>query len=1064
MIQTAAVVPVKQLSMAKQRLSTLLNEQERGDLFLAMLQDVLSILTKCQRIDRIYIITSDPTFSALAKEYNAEIIFENQPGGLNQAVTLAGKKLVKDGFSRMVFVPGDLPLLSTEELDKVLSFNIKPSLFSKHPKNLSKNSITIVPSTNFNGSNCIVCTPPDCLPFSFGEQSYARHLKIAEDLNLDIQILHLSGIGLDIDSGKDLKLLADKLVQAKNTDTYTYQYLKNNALFDQLLKKQKVFFTPTEADTFNYAEAWPKPDKTMSDESKLDDNEALALADEENTENLMLIASDLRDRGHGQVISFSKKIFIPLTHLCRDVCHYCTFAQVPGKLKSPYLEPNKIITLARQGVRSGCKEALFTLGDNPEARYPAARKWLDDNGYNSTLDYLEDIALRVSNETGLMPHLNPGLMSYEELARLKKVSISMGIMLESSSDRLTEKGMPHYGSPDKLPARRIETIRLAGEQGIPFTSGILIGIGETRLERIESLLVLRNLHRQYGHIQEIIIQNFRAKSGTKMANVAEPDLNELLWTLSVARIIFGPEMNIQAPPNLSPDALPQIINAGINDWGGVSPLTPDFVNPEAPWPHLDTLTEETRVSGKHLVERLAIYPEFALEANQWTTPEFSKAIFASIDGSGFVHNESWSAGLLTPPPSKIVNLIKSIPSATVSKPLKKVFDKLASKDELNENDIVSLLSARGSDFTHVCHAANEVRKTINGNQVTYVINRNINYTNICYFDCKFCAFSKGKTHENLREKPYNINTDEIVVRAKEAWSRGATEVCLQGGIHPEYTGLTYLDICHAIKEAVPELHIHAFSPLEITQGANTLGLSISIYLEQLKQAGLSTLPGTAAEILDDEIRSSICPDKIDTQQWLKVMETAHNLGIKTTATIMFGHMEKYQHIARHLMHIRQLQKRTNGFTEFVPLPFVHMETPIYRKGKARKGPSFREAILIHAVSRLVLHPYIKNIQASWPKLGRAGVLASLNAGVNDLGGTLINESITRAAGASHGQELSPGEINDLIMSAGRIPQQRTTRYNLLDNNAKQQLFFYSDPDINSSREDQQIQLNQINTV
>ena len=770
--------------------------------------------------------------------------------------------------------------------------------------------------------------------------------------------------------------------------------------------------------------------KQAEDGLILGDQEIHHLANHASQSCLLSSASHLRDQGHGNLFSFSKKVFIPLTQLCRDVCHYCTFAQVPRKLDTPYLTPEQVLAIAKQGAQANCKEALFTLGDQPEQRYTVAKQWLREHGYDSTLDYLAEMAQMVFQQTGLLPHLNPGLMNKDQLEKLKSVSVSMGIMLETAAPRLCQKGMPHYGSPDKEPSRRIETIRLAGEAAIPFTSGILIGIGETRKERIDSLLVLRQLHQQYGHIQEIIIQNFRAKPGTLMAKAEEPDLNELLWTLAMARIIFGAKMNIQAPPNLSPEAFPQLIQAGINDWGGVSPITPDFVNPEAPWPHLQKLADDTAAAGKHLLERLAIYPDYALKVSQWTAPNVSSSVLRLIDGQGFARTDSWSAGLSPTPPQDDVNKIVNLPRGSTNKKLKLILENLehSSDHEISEQEIVTLLQARGTDFTQLCQAADRLRKKVNGDSVSYVVNRNINYTNICYFKCQFCAFSKGKTSANLRGRPYDLSADEIQRRTKEAWHRGATEVCLQGGIHPEYNGHTYLNICHTIKEVCPEIHIHAFSPLEVWQGAATLNLSLHDYLLQLKSAGLDTLPGTAAEILDDEVRATLCPDKITSEQWLEVMASAHKVGFKTTATIMFGHMEEYQHLARHLLRIKNLQKQSQGFTEFVPLPFIHMEAPNYRKGKTRKGPSFREAVALHAVARLVLHPHIKNIQASWTKLGMAGAKACLQAGANDLGGTLMNETITRAAGASHGQESNPKEMEKIIKSIGRTALQRRTNY------------------------------------
>jgi len=761
--------------------------------------------------------------------------------------------------------------------------------------------------------------------------------------------------------------------------------------------------------------------------ASIDDADARVLADERDTARLAEVASSLRDRGHGAIVTYSKKVFIPLTHLCRDVCHYCTFAQTPKKLDAPYMSLDRVVEVAAQGAELGCKEALFTLGEKPELRYRAARDALAAMGFASTIEYLHAAAEAVLTRTGLFPHANPGTMTDQELALLRNVSPSMGIMLESASTRLTEKGMPHYGSPDKIPEVRLDTLERAGKARVPFTSGILIGIGETRLERIESLLALRASHRRHGHLQEIIIQNFRAKPGTKMARAPEPDLDELLWTIAVARILFGAEMSIQAPPNLSPGVLPKIVAAGINDWGGVSPLTPDFVNPEAPWPHLDELARETARAGKHLTERLTIYPAYARAPGVWVAEGLRRRILEAIDADGYPRTDDWCPGEDSPPPPAVLAQIAAKP-ANVSADVATILAKAAGGATLDEAEVVRLFRSRGDDFSAVVQAADALRRARNGDVVSYVVNRNINYTNICYFKCQFCAFSKGKLAENLRGKPYDLSLDEIQRRTREAWERGATEVCMQGGIHPDYTGETYLEILAAVKAAVPEMHVHAFSPLEVWQGAATLGLDLPTYLAKLKHAGLGTLPGTAAEILDDEIRAVICPDKIDTAQWFEVMDAAHRVGFKTTSTMMYGHVEGYRHWARHLLRIREQQQKTGGFTEFVPLPYVHMEAPMYLKGRSRKGPTFREAILVHSVARLVLDPYITNIQASWVKMGHKGVLACLAAGCNDLGGTLMNESITRAAGSEHGQETAPKEMLALIDRAGRTPRQRTTAY------------------------------------
>ena len=752
--------------------------------------------------------------------------------------------------------------------------------------------------------------------------------------------------------------------------------------------------------------------------------DALALAECDDLPALVRVAAGLRDAGHGGLVSYSRKVFIPLTQLCRDVCHYCTFAHPPRKGERVYLDRDEVLEIARAGAKAGCHEALFTLGDKPELRYRAAREELAVLGHETTLSYLAEIAALVLKETGLLPHLNPGLLTRDDLDTLRKVSVSQGIMLESASERLSQRGGPHFGSPDKLPARRLATVEAAGEASVPFTSGILIGIGETRRERIEALLALRELHHRYGHIQEIIVQNFRAKPDTRMAAAPEPEQADHLWTIAIARLVFGPAMNLQAPPNLMPDALEAMVATGINDWGGVSPVTPDHVNPEAPWPALELLAQRTAAAGKLLVERLAIYPEYATKPAKWLDPALRTPTLRSIDTQGFARTDPWSPGAGTSPPAAGTRL--KTPSLTAA--VKPILDRATSGKALSEREIVTLFEARGEAFDAVCAAADGLRRAVNGDTVSYVVTRNINYTNICYFRCQFCAFSKGKLSENLRGRPYNLDMDEIVRRCEEAWERGATEVCLQGGIHPEYTGETYLGVCHAIKAAVPGLHIHAFSPLEIWQGAKTLDRTLPDFLAELREAGLSSLPGTAAEILDDEVRAIICPDKVKTAEWLEVMDAAHKVGLRATVTIMYGHVDRHEHWARHLLRVRELQARTGGFTEFVPLPFVPMEAPMYLKGGARLGPTFREAILMHAVGRLALHPLIPNIQTSWVKLGAAGAAACLDAGCNDLGGTLMNESISRAAGASFGQEMPPEAMEELIRSLGRTPRLRTTLY------------------------------------
>jgi FO synthase len=761
-------------------------------------------------------------------------------------------------------------------------------------------------------------------------------------------------------------------------------------------------------------------------------------------------ACRLREAGHGRLVTFSPKVFVPLTKLCRDVCHYCTFARPPRRGERAYMSEEEVLGVARAGAAAGCHEALFTLGDKPELRYRAARVELRALGCETTLEYLARCARLVLEETGLLPHVNPGVMTEADVRALREVSVSQGLMLESLSERLCERGGPHFGSPDKLPARRLETLEAAGRARVPFTTGILIGIGETGAERVEALHAIRELGERYGHVQEVIVQNFRAKPGTRMATAPEPALDELLWTCAAARLVLGAEWSIQAPPNLSYDEFPRLLDAGIDDWGGVSPVTLDHVNPEAPWPELERLRLATEAAGLELAPRLAIYPRYVADLARWTDARVAPHVLRCADADGLARDDSWAAGATAPPPrielphfatgGGSLNLLPgtsltgksarlgngSVPKASES--VAAALAKIGEGVELDENELTELLRARGRDVGAVLAAADALRREVNGDSVSYVVTRNINYTNVCYFRCGFCAFSKGRLAADLRGRPYLVPLEEIVRRAREAWERGATEICLQGGIHPAFTGDYYLEVCRALKDAVPSLHVHAFSALEVWQGAATLGLHIDDYLRRLRDAGLASLPGTAAEVLDDEVRAVICPDKVTTAQWLEVHDAAHRAGLRSTTTIMFGHVDSPRSWARHLLRLREQQRASGGFTELVPLPFVHMEAPIYLRGRARPGPTFREVLLVHAVARLALHPWITNIQASWPKLGLEGAAAVLRAGTNDLGGTLMNESISRAAGAAHGQEMPPERLEAAIRALGRTPRQRTTFY------------------------------------
>jgi len=725
------------------------------------------------------------------------------------------------------------------------------------------------------------------------------------------------------------------------------------------------------------------------------------------------LLAEARRLRSGPLVTYSPKVFVPLTTLCRDVCGYCTFARPPRRGERAFMSEDEVLAVARAGVAAGCREALFTLGDKPELRYKVARDELYALGCATTLEYLARCARLVLEETGLLPHLNPGVMTRAELELLRPVSASMGIMLETTAERLGERGGPHWASPDKIPLRRLETIRLAGELRIPFTSGILIGIGETREERVDALLALRALGEEHGHLQEVIVQNFRAKPGTRMASHPEPSLEDHLWTIAVARILLGPSWHVQAPPNLAFDDFPRLLEAGIDDWGGVSPVTIDHVNPEAPWPDSERLAEATGSQGFELAPRLAVYAEYVRELDRWCDPAVAPYVRRAADAAGLARDDSWAPGA----PGRIPFVVRrdALPLGL-------------SGDELGEDEITRLLEARGEEAQRIFAAADRLRRDVCGDEVTYVVTRNIQYTNVCYFRCGFCAFSKGKLAENLRGAPYLVPLVEIVRRSREAWERGATEVCLQGGIHPAFTGEYYADVVRSIKDAVPEIHVHAFSALEIWQGAATLELPLEEYLSYLRELGLGSLPGTAAEVLDDEVRRVICPDKVTTAQWLDVHDAAHRVGLRSNVTLMFGHADTPRSWARHLLRAREQQLRSGGFTEFVPLPFVHMEAPMYLQGRARRGPTFREALLVHAVGRLALHPWITNIQASWVKLGPDGTREALRAGVNDIGGTLMNESISRSAGAEYGQEMPPERMEELIRSAGRVPRQRTTLY------------------------------------
>jgi len=743
--------------------------------------------------------------------------------------------------------------------------------------------------------------------------------------------------------------------------------------------------------------------------------------------DLLAEARARRDARGPARTTYSRKVFIPLTRLCADVCHYCTFATTPSRLHAPYLSPEEVLEIAREGLAAGCKEALFTLGDAPERRYAAARDWLAEHGFGRTIDYVRHCAELVLAQPCVAPTPTAGRVSEGGVARMTPCAPSAGLMRAPPPARLCEKGEAHHGSPDKLPALRMASLEAAGRAQMPVTSGILVGIGETMRERIEALIALRDLDRRDGHLQEVIVQNFCPKPGTKMAASAEAGEDEFLRALAAARIVLDDRVSVQAPPNLNGERLVELLDAGIDDWGGISPVTQDHVNPEAPWPEIALMEEVCAAYGRPLVERLTVYPRFvATDDKAW----IRQAVLKLSDAEGLARDSVWSPGVAEHAPASPDRPLGRIVPGPTAPGLHRILDKAAGGHELSEAEIVALFATRGAAAQAVVEAADALRRQTKGDEVTFVINRNINYTNICTHSCSFCAFSKTSSKAGFRDKPYNLDLDEIAERAREAVAKGATEVCLQGGIHPSYTGETYRSIVRAVKDACPDLHVHAFSPLEVTQGAQTLGMAIRDYLAMLKDEGLGSLPGTAAEILHDDIRRQICPDKLTTQQWLGVVRGAHLVGIPTTSTIMYGHLERPEHWAAHLLALRRLQGETGGVPQIGPPPLLPMEAPVVRPGHTRKGPTWREALMMHSVARIALHGRIDSIQCSWVKLGVDGAAAALAAGCNDLGGVLMNESISRAAGASHGQELTVDNLEDVAKAAGRTLRRRTTLYKL----------------------------------
>ena len=807
----------------------------------------------------------------------------------------------------------------------------------------------------------------------------------------------------------------------------------------------------------------------------MEDIAALTAARGEDLERLLVVAGRLRDLGRGKLVTYSPKVFIPLTTLCRDRCHYCTFAQTPKQAERLFLSPDDVLAIAREGAAAGCTEALFTLGDRPEDRWPEARDWLDEHGYESTLAYLRAMSILVLEETGLVPHLNPGVMSWSDMRRLKPVSASMGMMLETMSRRLYETpGLPHFGSPDKDPAIRLRVLVDAGRLSIPFTTGILVGIGETADEIAESLVAIRDVHRQYGHIQEVIVQNFRAKHSTPMRSVPDLADSDYLAVVATARVVLGPRMRIQAPPNLSePDTLANLLAAGVDDWGGVSPVTIDHVNPERPWPSIQTLRKINESAGFELAPRLAAQPEFVLAGDPWIDPLIAGHVDAVADpdsglassrrpqprpwqvsdsDAGYVAFAQRHAGgrrelavdidivgrlsdsrgdmdSVYGDWSSLPDRRDAVEPRRWDREVSKAFD-LATNDPAAlalpeyRDHAIALMSAESDVIERLALVADALRREVVGEDVTYVVNRNLNFTNVCYTGCRFCAFAQREGDLDA----YTLSREDITQRVNEAAERGATEICMQGGIHPDLPGTAYFDLARTVKAAQPTIHLHAFSPMEVINGASKANMSIREWLIEAKEAGVDSIPGTAAEILDDDVRWILTKGKLPTEQWIDVITTAHDVGLRSSSTMMYGHVDQPHHWVDHLVTLRRIGERTGGFTEFVALPFVHHNAPVYLAGVARPGPTPRDNLAVHAMARLMLHGVIDNIQTSWVKLGRAGSQAMLQAGANDMGGTLMEETISRMAGSDHGSELTVPELVELAEQIGRPAVQRTTNY------------------------------------
>lgn len=767
----------------------------------------------------------------------------------------------------------------------------------------------------------------------------------------------------------------------------------------------------------------------------VDDAEALLAVTGTDLDRLLALAGAVRDAGgeasgRPGVITYSRKVFVPLTTLCRDRCHYCVFVDTPSQLlkkhKPAYMSAEQVLAVARQGAALGCKEALLTLGDRPEDRWPEARAWLDAHGYSSTLDYVGAMARLITAETGLLAHLNPGVMSHAELLALRPTAPSMGMMLETTSRRLFEvAGQVHFGSPDKDPALRLRVVDDAGRARVPFTTGILVGIGETLRDRAESLVALRDAHERHGHVQEVIVQNFRAKPRTAMRGAPDAALLEYVAAVAVARLVLGPRMRVQVPPNLSdPDEFALLVRAGADDWGGVSPLTADHVNPERPWPHLADLAARTAELGFDLRERLTAHPEYIREPEVWLDPALHAPVAAlaePVSGLAAVTDSGKapvSAAPASSPAARHLNLSQPPATAgattgatTAGADVRRLAETAASDPlALDDAEWETLLRATGADLDALAATADDVRRYTVGEAVTLVVNRNLTSTG-------FRAAGRAAADE--------FDLDDVAAIAADAQDLEATEICVQGRLPDAEDPHTYLEIARTVKAAAPGIHLHAYRPQDVRDLADRGGLGLAGALAALRDAGVDTVPGTGVKVLSERVRALIAPGDLDIDAWIETITAAHGAGLRSSSVLFYGHVETATERIAHLRRLRALQTDTAGFTEFVPIP---LPAPLGGLPLVPGRAPLDEHRAMVAVSRLLLSGSIPHIQIPWTRVGRDAAAALLQSGGDDLGGTLLDGRVRPEAGVEVGLELPVADAAALAARLFRPFRLRTTDY------------------------------------